>query len=278
MSTKVFDPDLKYLVGGWVGCRSWYGNRAKLSGETVKPRANRRELARHNRLRHELKLFAGEDLEVFSGLQAPSNVSIADRVLENGHLPQLMQVSVRERRVYSDRWVYYADCHCGNRVILTAEEILERDAAGFGCCKMRCTAPNVRRQLWYLPRVALRLQLLQVRTLFPEALKDLGEAFNSRAMASTLYQKKRLSGSAASGNFWLKGVAEAESLLHDSVTLTATPDEGLFPDGELYLSVGNWPMAINEVCDSYEISLDLFLEKRMMYDDDNQLMDHVLGE
>lgn len=275
----VIDYDLKFLVEDTIGIANWYDKKSRESGGSINFR--RGMPVRSVAMTKEMEM-----LNEFTGASNPfeitrpgaSMVSKWDRELENGRTISTMEFHMEDRRAFFGRWVYPCDCTCGNRVVLTAEELLERDSKGFGCAKQRCSGPPVDMKIWYVPRVALRLQLLQMRELAPHLLELFEGPFVSRRYLTKMLATEAVMDSIGKGNWWIKEVAEGEGIFHNNIAFTDTPDEAIFPEGQIHIHLGGRPVTINELCNAYEFDFDNVLEARMKYDDDTQLIDELLGE
>lgn len=269
------DPGRISTVSQWVGIPSWYERKARTTGETVPKRPGQRKRVVLTQVEKEVRDMLGMD---YGGeWQEAGEVSEYDEMLEAGNFGRIFSGPMPMRTVYFNRWVYYAECPCGQMKVLTAEEIVERDRAGFGCCGRYCTAPDLRYQIWYMPRVALHLQVLQIKALMPEKLPHSGVGLNPAKYVSMLREREEVSDSISKGRWWLKNLAETENIMQDQIWLSGLPDEKLFPNNEIHIRVGGWPMPLDEVCEMYGCRQEDVLRLRLVYEDDSQLIDKLLG-
>ena len=275
MTSRVFDPVLRAEVEDVVDVPTWFQNKVKITGRPLTQASRKNERVQMMKLGHELGDLVGYDRSIFvpQGLKD----SPEDRKLIGGHKCELLDVDPVERQAYENRWVYWADCGCGNRIVLTAKEILKRDKAGLGCARAACPVPSVRRQLWYNGRIALRFQMLQILRLWPDLVPKNLRAVGSYELMTAVYQREGVIPSVKEGKWWLAGIADIESIMHNELTLSSMPDKNLFPDGQIHIRIGSFLYPINELCESFEVELDDVLRERMKHDSDSKLMDELLG-
>jgi hypothetical protein len=207
----------------------------------------------------------------------PSRVTKADKLIEHRQQLTYMSTNWEDRRVLRGRYLYQFDCQCGSRIILTGDEALDRDDLGLGCGRKSCRVPAFDRQMWYRPTQAFQLQLRQLREMFPEKVVGLSDPFDIESVVTALMEDRRLAPDIRDGKYWISEVADSEELLQDKLILTYMPDPALFPDGELMVRLGNWPVTINELCEVYNLNLDRALDY-MLLATDEQLIDELIGE
>jgi hypothetical protein len=65
--------------------------------------------------------------------------------------------------------------------------------------------------------------------------------------------------------------------MQDKIELSGLPDEKLFPNNYIHIRVGGWPMPLDEVCEMYGCRLEDVLKLRLVYEDDSELIDKLLG-
>ena len=250
---RVFNPRVMKEVKRIVFNTSWYTKKVNsMSREKAAPRL----------------LYREEEAD------PPARTSREDRLV--WHRPKLkyMRTDPMRRRVMGRKFLYWFDCRCGAMPILTADEAINRDAIGLGCGGRRCTVPAIDRQIWYVPKLALRLQIMQIRTLFPDhELLNL----DTDELISTIMDNLRLRKAIREGCHWITGVAEPDCLLEDTLELRDTPDPELFPEGEIMVNIGQLPITLNELCEMYEKDFNRALELRLECSDD-LLLEKLLGD
>ena len=203
----------------------------------------------------------------------------------------LQQVgNVGKLRVYKNRFinvqgtaVYLPRCNCGNRIRLTAQEIIARNRDSLGCCGPRCDATPVATQIYHCPEVALRLQLCQLVARRPNYVDSEWTVDFDHSIAALNYDATpqfNPRGAIArprDGRWWLQGIKKNGLKSAAAVDLGLEPDKWILPVNGI---VARWEgklFPLEELSASFNVPMDTVLRLRLAYFD-GDLIDALLGE
>ena len=187
----------------------------------------------------------------------------------------LLSVRKGRYRKVAGRALYTAHCGCGNRIYLTAREIVERHKQGVGCCQEDCSAPPIEAQFFYRPSLAIKLQLTQLATRFPSAMHPRWKGSVTEATAVLMYQlADKLED--CNGRFWftnilVNGLNEASDL-----ELGVEPSKDLFPDYSIVVRYNGNLTTLEYAAELAGVDKRDALALRLIYYD-NQLIHRLFG-
>lgn len=179
---------------------------------------------------------------------------------------------------------YATACSCGKFSSLTAEEIRGLDGAGLGCGDILCTAPSFPLRLSYNPLEIIALQLVQLDSVEPDLLSDTYRSGSvcdtARKIYQSLYDSRQGQGSVdhwGVGSLWFTNIFEVGINDLEDLVLGRSPDERLFPDGNVMVRMDGELMTVKQLADAFNLEPETVLELRLKFFD-NTIIDKVIGE
>lgn len=162
-------------------------------------------------------------------LRKPLRLNKYDHHLDKVGNVGLLSIRRGRYRKVAGKALYAAHCKCGERVYLTAKEIIDRHKQGVGCCTIYCDAAPIGAQFFYRPALAIRLQLTQLEARFPSAMHPRWKSSLNAATKTLLYElHDRLEG--CNGSFWFTNVLVNGLNASSDLELGMEPSKDLFPD------------------------------------------------
>jgi hypothetical protein len=207
---------------------------------------------------------------------APLRWTKFDEYLQEVGNVGLFKVWRNKFRNVRGRAVYSAKCQCGERVYLTAQEIIARNRKNLGCCSPTCTAVPLATQIYHCPEVAIRLQLSQLVARRPQAIDDQWKDNLGRATMRIL---ARLGSRVdlAKGNWWFTDVKQYGLNEVKDLHLGTEPDKWIFPSTGIVVLLEKKLFSIEEASDAFNVDERTVLRLRLQHYD-NDLINKILGE
>lgn len=175
----------------------------------------------------------------------------------------LLRVKEDQGTVHRGRRVRLTQCGCGRQLLLTAEEVAGREAAGLGCGLPDCSAVPSLTRLWYDLSLALRVQVAQAAAVLPGYRKRVqGAGWTVEEAAQDLLTRGGAQFEPDRGRIW----ARSPAFFSRPVTRAAASPDGLvFPERALRVVVDGFSVPAPEVALAYSIPYRELFEVRCHY-------------
>ena len=200
-----------------------------------------------------------------------------DAILEATCGNDLLRVRKGRHSVVKGRAVYAARCACGNRVRLTAQEVVKRNTTRVGCCSPNCAAASIEQHVWYGPIAALQLQVGQLITLHPEAVDRQWAGLSLAEIAVALRWEQLKRSPQPYGNWWLKDVKKHGLKDVKNIQFDTFPDRWVIPATGVVVKWGDEVFPLDEVAEAYGVDMQKAMHLRMSYFD-KTVIDKMIGE
>ena len=111
-------------------------------------------------------------LSIVLGKESPRRVHSDSKVKEGKRFGYIAVDNTRLTKYKEGRIAYPCTCDCGEKLFLTASELLKRSRMTCGCLGFYCNFSEPFHLVWHNPQYALAAQLSQALTLIPEEVSD----------------------------------------------------------------------------------------------------------